>query len=81
MEWLWAALPALACGAMMLLICVPMMMGHKHNKDSDSATPEDLKALREELADLKGDDASPKATDHDGPPVAVGPDSPSGVSR
>lgn len=65
MDWLWAALPALACGAMMLLICVPMMMGRKTN-DSDRARAEDLKALREELAALRAEGASPKATDHDG---------------
>ena len=72
MQWLWAALPALACAAMMLLICVPMMMGHKHKNDSDGATPEDLKALREELAALKAEGASPEATDHDGNAVPVG---------
>lgn len=53
MEWLWAALPALACGAMMLLICVPMMMGRKHGHD-DSVSKEEISALREELEQLRG---------------------------
>ncbi|MGH2753032.1 MAG: hypothetical protein ACRDLB_01235 [Actinomycetota bacterium] len=53
MEWLWAALPALACGAMMLLICVPMMMGRKHGHDDSSVSKEEVSALREELAQLR----------------------------
>lgn len=50
----WAALPALACGAMMLLICVPMMMGRKHGHDDSTVSKEEVSALREELAQLRG---------------------------
>ncbi len=81
MQWLWAALPALACAAMMLLICVPMMMGHKHKNDSDGATPEDVKALREELAALKAGGTSPEVADHDGNAVPVGSSRQTGSAR
>lgn len=51
-------LPALACGAMMLLICVPMMLGRKHNHSSDQgASQQDVAELREEIARLKAERA------------------------
>lgn len=60
MEWLWTSLPALACGAMMLLVCVPMMMGRKHGGDESSASKEEIAALREEVAHLRVErDADP----------------------
>lgn len=55
MEWLWIGLPALACGAMMLLICVPMMMGRKHGHDDSTVSKEEVSQLREELAQLRGE--------------------------
>lgn len=64
MEWLWAALPALACGAMMLLICVPMMMGRKHGHDDSTVTKEEVSQLREELAQLRGE-STPSAEGSD----------------
>lgn len=55
MEWLWTLLPALACGAMMLLICIPMMRNmHKgHGEGNESASPQEVAELREEIARLK----------------------------
>ncbi len=45
-------LPALACGVLMLLICVPMMLGRKHGDGHDDgyATQQDIEDLREEIA-------------------------------
>ena len=40
-------LPAIACGAMMLLICVPMLLGRKHGDGGDAG------ASREEVAELR----------------------------
>ncbi len=54
MEWLWLALPGLACAAMMLFVCVPMMFGKKHGCDSEAATKQEMTALREEVAALRG---------------------------
>ena len=57
MEWLWAALPAVACGAMMLLICVPMMRNmHKGGETPDDAgTHGEIAELRDEIARLKAE--------------------------
>ena len=57
MEWLWTALPALACGAMMLLICIPMMRGRKHGHDDSTVSREEVSQLREELAQLRRESA------------------------
>nr|MBA2599467.1 hypothetical protein [Actinomycetota bacterium] len=47
-------LPALACGAMMLFICVPMLLGRKHNQSSDQgASQQEVAELREEISRLK----------------------------
>lgn len=47
-------LPALACGAMMLLICIPMLLGRKHNQDAEpTATQQEVAELREEISRLK----------------------------
>ncbi len=53
MEWLWLALPGLACAAMMLFVCVPMMFGKKHGCDSETATKQEVTALRQEIAALR----------------------------
>lgn len=55
MNWLLSALPVLICGAMMLLICVPMLLGHKHGRDEQSASKEEVSALRGEIARLRAE--------------------------
>lgn len=47
METLIAYLPALACGAMMLLICIPMMRNmHKgHNDSTDADTRQESQSF------------------------------------
>ena len=56
MRTLGTYLPALACGAMMLLICVPMLFGRKHNSESDeSDTKREIAELRDEVARLKAE--------------------------
>ena len=55
METLLAYLPAFACGAMMLLICIPMMRKMHKGDSGDSATSEEVAELREELARLKAE--------------------------
>lgn len=59
METLITYLPAIACGAMMLLICIPMMRNmHKGNGESDgSDTQREIGELREEIARLKAERA------------------------
>jgi len=53
-----AYLPALACGAMMLLICVPMLFGRKQNRSSDQgATQQEVAELRHEISRLKAERA------------------------
>ncbi len=55
MRTLAAYLPVLACGAMMLLICIPMMRNmHKKDQGSDdTGAREEIKQLRDELERLK----------------------------
>lgn len=57
MEAALAYLPAIACGAMMLFICVPMMRnmhkGHGSSEESDSSS--EIAELREEIARLKAE--------------------------
>ena len=49
-------LPAIACGAMMLLICVPMLLGRKHHHGADAgASREEVAELRDEIARLKSE--------------------------
>lgn len=57
MEWLWTALPALACGAMLLLVCVPMMRNmHKDSGGAeDPETRREISELRDEIARLKAE--------------------------
>lgn len=56
MRALIALLPGLACAAMMLFVCVPMMRG-KHATDGGKtqATREEVAALREEVTRLRED--------------------------
>lgn len=53
MEWLWAAVPALACGAMMLVMFVPMLRNRKGTNSAEAASKEDVAALREEIVRLR----------------------------
>lgn len=62
MEWFWLALPGLACAGMMLLVCVPMMFGKKHGCDSETASKQEIAALREEVAALRADPGPGAAT-------------------
>lgn len=48
-------LPAIACAAMMLFMCMPMMLGRKHAHGADAASKEEVAQLREEVARLKAD--------------------------
>jgi len=54
LETLISYLPALACGAMMLFICIPMMRNmHKGHDDShDADIRQEIAELREEIARL-----------------------------
>lgn len=53
-----AYLPALACGAMMLLVCVPMLLGRRHKEPSDEgASEQEAAELREEISRLKAERA------------------------
>lgn len=45
-------LPAIACGAMMLLMCVPMLLGRKRGHDAGPSR-EEVAQLREEISRLK----------------------------
>ncbi|MFN2524942.1 MAG: hypothetical protein ABR505_01555 [Actinomycetota bacterium] len=69
METLIAFLPALACGAMMMLICIPMMRNmHKgHDNSADTDKRHEVAELREEIARLKAERAlEDKIEAHDG---------------
>ncbi|HZJ50752.1 MAG TPA: hypothetical protein VFF07_07820 [Actinomycetota bacterium] len=58
MRTLVAYLPALACGVMMLFICVPMLLGRKHNQSADQgASQQEVAELREEISRLKAERA------------------------
>lgn len=59
MEALIAYLPALACAAMMLLVCIPMMRrmhGH-HEQPGDADSRKEIAELREEIARLRAERA------------------------
>ncbi len=53
MRWFLIA-PALACGAMMLVMCVPLLL-NRNKGTSEAASQEDVAALREEIALLKAE--------------------------
>ncbi|MGH2775242.1 MAG: hypothetical protein ACRDJT_07410 [Actinomycetota bacterium] len=57
METLVAYLSAIACGAMLLLICIPMMRNmHKgHGDSAGTASRQEIAELREEVARLKAE--------------------------
>ncbi|MDQ3661927.1 MAG: hypothetical protein M3454_12885 [Actinomycetota bacterium] len=58
MRTLVVYLPALACGAMMVLVCVPMMFGRKHNRSSNQGvSQQEVAELRNEISRLKGERA------------------------
>ena len=68
METVFAYLPAIACGAMMLFICIPMMRNmHKgHGSSEDSGAGSEIAELREEIARLKAERALEKSETVDG---------------
>lgn len=54
MEWLLLSLPAVACAAMMLLICLPMLFGRKSDHSGErSVSHRELAELRDEVTRLK----------------------------
>jgi hypothetical protein len=59
LETLIAFLPALACGAMMLFICIPMMrnMHKKHDNSTEADTRQEIAELREEIVRLRAEKA------------------------
>ena len=64
MRTLVAYLPALACGAMMLLICVPMLLGRRHNQPPDrAASQQEVAELRHEISRLKAERALDNKTE------------------
>jgi hypothetical protein len=59
LETLISYLPALACGAMLLFICIPMMR-NMHKGQDDSTNPDsrqEIAELREEIARLRAEKA------------------------
>lgn len=59
MRTIAAYLPAVACGAMMLFICIPMMR-NMHKTDATSDQPDiqrEIGELRDEVARLKAERA------------------------
>jgi hypothetical protein len=52
-------LPALACGAMMLFFCIPMMrnMHKKHNDSTEADTRQEIAELHEEIVRLRAEEA------------------------
>ena len=65
MRTLVAYLPALACGAMMLLICVPMLLGRRRrNQPPDrAASQQEVAELRHEISRLKAERALDNKTE------------------
>jgi hypothetical protein len=57
LETLISYLPVIACGAMMLFICIPMMRNmHKgHDDSADADTRQEVAELREEIARLRAE--------------------------
>ena len=47
-------LPALICAGMMLLICIPMLLGHKNkHRSTPAGSSQEVAELREEVARRK----------------------------
>jgi hypothetical protein len=63
MRWLLGALPVLACGAMMLLVCVPMLLDRKHGGRKQADTGETVAALHEEISRLRAERAAAVGSD------------------
>jgi hypothetical protein len=57
LETLILYLPLLACGAMMLFVCIPMMRNrHKgHGDSADADSRQEIAELREEIARLRAE--------------------------
>jgi hypothetical protein len=57
LETLISYLPALVCGAMMLLICIPMMRNMRRGQGdaTDADTHQEIAELREEMARLRAE--------------------------
>ena len=62
MRWFLTALPALACAAMMLVICVPLLM-HRRTDSGDAASKQEVEALRVEIARLRAERTPEASTD------------------
>jgi hypothetical protein len=58
-------LPAIACGAMLLLVCIPMMrdMHRGHGESAGTASGQEIAELREEVARLKAERALEDASE------------------
>jgi hypothetical protein len=53
-----AYMPVLVCGVMMLFICVPMLLGRRHNQSANQgASQQEVAELREEISRLKAERA------------------------
>lgn len=64
MNTLLLYVPALACAAMMLIICVPMMRKMAGSKDEPGAVSgEEITELRKEIALLRAEAASPNPSE------------------
>lgn len=48
-----AYLPALACGAMMLAMCIPMLVRRRHESSDEGSVQQELRQLRQENERLK----------------------------
>jgi hypothetical protein len=57
LETVLSYLPAIACGAMLLLVCIPMMRNkHKGRDDSaDTNSQKEIAELRDEIQRLKSE--------------------------
>lgn len=54
MRTIVAYLPAVACAAMLLFMCIPMMRNmHKDERSEDAETRTELAQLRDEISRLK----------------------------
>ncbi len=58
MRTLVTYLPALVCGAMVLLMCVPMLLRRqRHQSNDQNVSPKEIAELREEIRHLKAERA------------------------